>query len=111
MARFLHEYAGTNWIGWLIIVCILSVPFFWEEAGIRAPVLYLQVLNFFFALFCGSFFGSEGNGAMGLAVWIGFGIGYSLLAFRKPSGFERIAGVVLLLFFGILSARIALHWR
>ncbi len=42
---------------------------------------------------------------------LGFGIGYSLLAFRKESESELIWGVAFLLVFGGLAARIAwFHW-
>ena len=115
MGRFLKEYSGTNWIAWLILFCILAIPFFWGKARAQS-IVWHQMLNVFLAFFAGLLISGTGrmtsNDALGMAVFYGFGVGYSLLALRKPSTFERIVAVVCLLFFGSMTATMVLKgWR
>jgi len=116
MARFLREYAGTNWIGWLIIMAILSLPFLWKKA-VDQSVVWHQMLNVVLAFFVGSQFSGTahrmtGNDAIGTAVFYGFGVGYSILALRKRSTFERVAGGSCLLFSASLTVMTAVHqWK
>jgi hypothetical protein len=107
MARFLKEYSGTNWIGWLIIIAVLSLPLLWGRAR-EFSIVWHQALNLAVACVGVGFVGTAqwmtGDVAMSLAVFVGFGVGYSGIAVRKNRAFERIVGGVCLALYAVIGA-------
>ena len=113
MARFLKEYAGTHWGAWLVIICLLSVPFFSAKVR-KLSIVWLQIGNFVLAFalgagLSGTAHSMTGDTAMAIGTFYAFGTGYSILALRRKEAFEKIVGAIGVAVFGLLVAMTLLH--
>lgn len=115
MARYLNYCGGlgTNWTNWLMVLCILSVPFFWGRAR-RTSLFFHQAVNFLAwsvrAALRPTDTSGTGNDAMGLAFLLAFGVGYSILTLRKESSSEKPAAWVFLALFCLGAVLIVRHY-
>jgi len=84
---WIKEYADVSWIGFLILFIISILPIVIAKFREKS-VFYHQAYNLFFNLvvpvfFSGTSYSLTGNGSFRTAFFIAFGIGYSILIFRK----------------------------
>jgi hypothetical protein len=104
----MKEYTDVSWIGFAILFIIASLPMFIKPMR-ESSIFFLQVYNLLINFIipgllqptCG---GRAGNSNFIFAFFLSFGIGYSLLYFRKEKKDEtdRVFSIIsLILFSGI----------
>ena len=106
----LKEYAGVWWTGFLILFFISSLPIVIMKFREKS-VFYHQAYNLLFNIIVPFFFSTTahyrtGNENFVTAFFIAFGIGYSILIFRKKKRdlFEKLLSTVFFIFYFCLFA-------
>jgi hypothetical protein len=108
---WIKEYTNVWWTGFLILFIISSLPIVIKKFRDQY-VFYHQAYNVFFNFIIASQFSGTGQGTgndiFAIAFFIAFGIGYSILFFRKENkdSIDKILSIFSFIFYMCIFIRI-----